>query len=91
MMDIQRHSFRVIAPWGMGLFGQLASALDDLQALPSAGEAPYTQVTYKRVAGRELILKIFRPAKTASPAPCLLWIQEKGGQSLRMTYEVLRD
>ncbi|EIQ01801.1 endopolygalacturonase [Opitutaceae bacterium TAV1] len=27
-MDIQRSSFRVIAPWGMGLFAQLAAALD---------------------------------------------------------------
>ncbi|MCC5844598.1 MAG: hypothetical protein JJU05_10140 [Verrucomicrobia bacterium] len=34
-MDIQRHPFRVTAPWGQGLFGQLAAALDDLRALPS--------------------------------------------------------
>ena len=27
-MDIQRHAFRVIAPWGMGLFAQLAAALE---------------------------------------------------------------
>ncbi len=28
-MDIQRHPFRVIAPWGMGLFAQLAAALEE--------------------------------------------------------------
>ena len=28
-MDIQRHAFRVIAPWGMGLLAQLAAALSD--------------------------------------------------------------
>ncbi len=31
-MDIQRHPFRVIAPWGMGLFAQLNAALYRLES-----------------------------------------------------------
>ncbi|MEX2606507.1 MAG: glycoside hydrolase family 88 protein [Kiritimatiellia bacterium] len=78
-MDIQRHPFRVTAPWGMGLFGQLASALEDLQALPATEAAPYTQEVYKRVAGKELVLQVFRPeSQPTVPAPCILWIHGGG-------------
>ncbi len=31
-MDIQRHPFRVIAPWGMGLFAQLAAAISSARS-----------------------------------------------------------